>query len=72
MVVNAVILFGKGELGQAFTSESLRLTRAHASANVCSTLNNRFVIALIINNAAVGIVTSLFLKVRGCSRFSYE
>jgi len=50
MLCNIILLAFKGELAAAFTSESL--------TSVLQTI----VIAIIINNALVGIVTSLFLK----------
>lgn len=50
IVCNAVILFFKGDLLSAFTTESLQAIF-------------RFkVIIIIVNNAAIGIVTSFFLK----------
>lgn len=50
MIVNAAVLSFQGQLSTAFTSEAF------------ATIWQWPVIALIINNAAVGIVTSLFLK----------
>jgi len=51
ILVNVCFLGLRGQLGDAFTGEAL------------STILNWKVILLILNNAAIGIVTSLFLKV---------
>ncbi len=50
IVCNLVVLGLKGDLTTAFSSTSL------------SSINQPFVLAIILNNSLVGIVTSLFLK----------
>ena len=51
IVCNLLLLGGKGNLSDAFTSEAL------------SSLMSPLVLLLILNNAVLGIVTSLFLQV---------
>ena len=51
IVCNLLLLGGKGDLADAFTTEAL------------SSLMSPLVLLLILNNAVLGIVTSLFLQV---------
>ena len=51
IVCNLLLLGGKGDLSDAFTTEAL------------SSLMSPLVLLLILNNAVLGIVTSLFLQV---------
>ena len=51
IVCNLLLLGGKGNLSDAFTTEAL------------SSLMSPLVLLLILNNAVLGIVTSLFLQV---------
>ena len=51
IICNVLLLGVKGELSSAFTIEAL------------SSLTNPFVLLLIVNNAVLGIITSLFLQV---------
>ena len=52
IVCNLGVMFVKGDLSTAFDGVSL------------ASLTQFFVVAIVLNNAVVGIVTSLFLKVR--------
>lgn len=60
MVINLVLLGFRGQLAEAFTADAF------------ATILNWKVIALILNNAAIGIVTSLFLKVSPLSAISWR
>ena len=51
IICNVLLLGVKGELSSAFTIGAL------------SSLTNPFVLLLIVNNAVLGIITSLFLQV---------